>query len=431
MSIPLGFLFLIFLILANAFSVAVEFALVAADRQKLKASAEAGQWSARLALSLAERLSFNLSGAQLGITITSLVLGTTAGPLMARVLDPLFSQVFGASANTVSVVVALLTVTVVQMVAGELIPKNVAIAHPEKSAALLAPAARVVHFIMAPAIILFNGIANAVVRRLGMEPQEELASIRSLEEIEYLIRSSGEHGSLGADTADLLTKTVRFGDKTAADALTPRVHVRALPATALVRELVALTQETGFTRFPVFGEDIDDIIGVVRIHRIFDLPYGSRNETPIIDLIVEPFFVPESRDLVDILDDYRNTESQLLIVADEHGGTAGVLALEDVLEEIVGEIDDEYDEAEALTQTSVPGVFVVAGTQHSDEVAAHAGFVMPEGEYETIAGFVLEQFGHIPVAGDGFEFGDWMFEVVEMDKLRIASIQLSSKGVTQ
>ncbi len=429
MTLALGFLFLLFLILANAFSVALEFGLVAADRGKLKRSAEEGKWSAKVAIGLSERLSFHLSGAQLVITITSLVLGRISGPLAAQVLDPVFEPLFGSRTTTVSVVFALIVMTVFQMVAGELIPKNIAIAHPQGTVQALAPTARVVNGALTPIILLFNGIANMLVRRLGIEPQEELASISTLEEIEYLIRSSGEHGALGAEATDLLTRTVRFGDKTAADALTPRVHVKALASTATVSDLIALTEETGFTRFPVYGEHLDDILGVVRIHRIFELPYSKRGETPVIDLMREPFVVPESRDLVDILEDYRATESQLLIVVDEHGGTAGVLTLEDVLEEIVGEIDDEFDETEVLTSRNIPGVYIVAGTLHHDEVEAESGFVTPEGEYETIAGFVLEQLGRIPVAGDSFEVGDWLVEVVEMDKLRIASIQLSGRGV--
>ncbi len=429
MTLALGFLFLIFLILANGFAVALEFGLVAADRGKLKRSAEEGKWSAKIALGLTRRLSFHLSGAQLIITITSLVLGGISGPLAAQVLDPLLEPLLGSRTNTITVVFALIVMTVFQMVAGELIPKNVAIAHPLGTVRALAPTARVVNGILAPAIVLFNGIANSIVRRLGIEPQEELASISTLEEIEYLIRSSGEHGALGAAAADLLTRTVRFGDKTAADALTPRVHVKALASTATVSDLVALTEETGHTRFPVYGEHLDDVLGVVRIHRIFELPYATRGETPVTQLMSQPFVVPESRDLVDILEDYRSSESQLLIVVDEHGGTAGVLTLEDVLEEIVGEIDDEYDEAEVLTRVTTPGVHIVAGTLHADEVEEQSGFVMPEGEYETIAGFVLEQLGRIPSAGDGFDFEDWFVEVVELDKLRIASIQLSRHGV--
>lgn len=422
MTVVLGILLVLFLIAANGFFVAVEFALVASDRSKLEARAAEGKWAARSALATFKRLSFHLSGAQLGITITSLVLGFLIEPLVSTLLDPLVEPVVGTGSGwTIALSIAI--ATVMQTVLGELIPKNLAIARPEAVAQTLAPAAQVVHGILSPFIITFNGAANWTVRRLGIEPQEELSSVRSLEEIEYLIRSSGETGTIAPDAVELLNRSLRFNDKDVADALTPRVHVIGLEVGATVGDLVELTRESGHSRYPVFGDDLDDVRGVVDIAAVFSLPEADRSSVRIERIMREPTVVPETRELNDILGDFRRVETDMLIVLDEHGGMAGVLTLEDVLEEIAGEVDDEYD---AATRTTTPrsGVSIVAGTLHADEVLEATGFEMPEGEYETIAGFVLDVLGRIPDEGESLDHGGWHLAVVTMDRLRIASVQI-------
>ncbi len=421
----LGLALVFLLVAANGFFVAVEFALIAVDQSKLRAMAGEGRWSAKIALAATKRMSFHLSGAQLGITITSLLLGFIAEPLAGTLLDPLLEPMVGSGNSAVSVVVALSIATVFQMVAGELVPKNIAIAKPEAVAVALLPIARVVHRLMSPFILVFNGAANWLIRRLGIEPQEELTSVRSLDEIEYLIRSSGDSGTLAPDALELLTRTIRFEDKTAADALTPRVHLGAVPSTATVGDFIDLSMETGHSRYPVYGEDIDQIVGVARITDVFKLPPSRRRSTPIGDIMRVPHIVPETRDLGDVLEDFRLTGSQLVIVVDEHGGTAGVLTLEDVLEEIAGDIDDEYDvETADLTRGKRTGIVVVAGTLHADEVLDASGFYTPEGEYETIAGFILDRLGRIPDEGDRLTIDGWRLEVAAMDGLRIASVQV-------
>ena len=423
MNVSLGILLVLFLIAANGFFVAVEFALIASDRSKLEARAAEGKWSAKAALSTFERLSFHLSGAQLGITITSLVLGFLIEPLVGELLDPVVAPFIGTGSGwTIALSIAI--ATVMQTVLGELIPKNLAIARPEAVAQTLAPAAQVVHGILKPFIVTFNGAANWTLRRIGIEPQEQLSSVRSIEEIEYLIRSSGETGTIAPDAVDLLNRSLRFNDKDVADALTPRVHVTGLPLDATVGDLVELTRESGHSRYPVYGDDLDDVRGVVDISAVFSLPEANRSSVPVERIMREPTVVPETRELNHILDDFRRVETDLLIVLDEHGGMAGVLTLEDVLEEIAGDVDDEYD---AATRTTTPrsGVSVVAGTLHLDEVVEATGFVMPDdGGYETIAGFVLESLGRIPDEGASFDHEGWQFTVVTMDRLRIASVQV-------
>ncbi len=425
MSLIISLVVIVLLVATNGFFVAVEFALVASDRSKLDALAEGGRWRAKAAVSARSRLSFHLSGAQLGITVTSLIIGFLSEPLAGRLVEPLLGDVPFLSARTSSVIVALAIATVFQMVAGELIPKTIAVAKPETTALLLSPLALVVHGVLSPLIRLFNGAANATVRRLGMEPSEELADLRSLEELAYLIQASGEFGAIGPDAETLLTRTIRFGDKRAADALTPRVHVSALPSDATVADLVEHARQARFSRFPVFGQDLDDVRGVVDVSSVFGLPLAERETRGVVEVMREPVVVPETRDLVDIVGDFRSSGAQMVIVLDEHGGMAGLLTLEDLLEEIVGEVDDEYDVGSVLTVGVEPGVFLLAGTLHPDEVEEACGFAMPDGEYETIAGYVLAELGRIPATGDVVttESG-WLVQVVEMDRLRIASLRV-------
>ncbi len=423
MNVALGLILILFLVAANGFFVALEFSLIAADRTKLEAQADQGSATAKITLGVLRRMSFHLSGAQLGITVTSLVLGFLAEPLVGRLIDPILEALGGSGGSSLSVLIALAIATVFQMVAGELIPKNLALAKPEATSKALSPAARVVHGAFSPVIKTFNGAANWTVRRLGVEPTEELSSMRSLEEIEYLIQSSATLGTLAPDALSLLTRTIRFGDKTAADALTPRVHADWLPLEATVGEFVEHANETGHSRYPICDGGIDDVKGVVNVAAVFDLPFDRRDATLVSQIMDEAHVVPETRDLIDILADFRQYDTQMLIVVDEHGGTAGILTLEDVLEEITGDIDDEYDEITTLG-VSRTGVFIIDGTLHVDEVDEVAGFRMPEGGYETIAGFLLDRLGSIPVEGAIVVAEGWQFEVVAMDGLRIASIEM-------
>lgn len=425
MPLFVGLLIILLLVAANGFFVAVEFALVAADRSKLDAMAADGSWAAKAAVSARRRLSFHLSGAQLGITVTTLIIGFLSEPIVERLIGPVLEPVPLLSGPTATIVVALALATMFQMVVGELIPKTIAVAKPEATSLALAPLALVVHGALELVIRVLNGAANWTVRRMGMEPQEELADLRTLEELEYLIDSSGASGTLNPAAHVLLTRAIRFGDKTAADALTPRVHVVGLPAQSPVADLVDLARTTNFSRFPVFDQDLDHVGGFVDIAAVFSLSPQERETKQVGELTIEPLIVPETRDLVDIVDDFRSTGFQLAVVVDEHGGTAGILTLEDLLEEIVGEVDDEHDDPTPLTVGVGAGVLLLAGTLHPDEVEEACGLRLPDGEYETVAGFVLAQLGRIPDVGDGVVHDGWRVQVAEMDGLRIAALRVT------
>jgi CBS domain containing-hemolysin-like protein len=426
----LGFLAVLLLIAANAFFVAAEFALVAVDRTRVDREAETGKRSARIAAAILHRLSFHLSGAQLGITITSLVLGFLTEPLVAQGIEPLLRPVFGTrSAEGASIAVGLALATVFQMVVGELIPKNVAIAQATRSTLVLAPPLRAYSLVFGPVIRFLNGTANWMVRRFGIEPKEELTSVRSLEELELLIRSSGEEGTLDEESLTLLQRSIRFGHKTAADALVPRVDIVGVGHDATVAAVVAAAAETGRTRFPVYRTDLDDLVGVLHVKDVLRLPPEDRGSTPVTTIMRDVYAVPETRDLESLLVELRATENHLAVVVDEFGGTAGIVTVEDLLEEIVGEIGDETDPAAAwLTAAQRQGITEVPGTFHPDEVLDAAGFDVPDGPYETIAGFVLDRLGHIPVVGERVEHDGWTIEVADLDRLRISTVRLIAPG---
>ncbi len=412
--------------LANGFFVALEFGLVAVDRSRVDAASEGGDATAGIVQRLLSNLSFHLSGAQLGITTSSLLLGFIARPTIASLLEPALGNVVpDAAVDGLSVVLAIALATVVQMVVGELVPKTVAIDRPFETSMRLARLGRMWGIVAKPVIASFDMAANWTVRRLGIEPAEELEHIRSLDEIGRLIESSGQGGTLDVENVELLRRSIRLGEKTAADALIPRMEIVSLDPEDSASDLARTATVSGRSRFPVFGEDADDIVGVVHLKAIYGVEPDQRPHTTVGELMVEPLFVPETTDLDHLLLQMRETRTQLVIVVDEHGGTAGILTVEDILEEIVGEIEDEYDrEAPALTRIEEPGTTLLSGSLHHDEIADACHFEMPEGDYETLAGFVLSQLGRIPVPGDRFMHEGWRVEVVAMDRRRIASVRL-------
>jgi CBS domain containing-hemolysin-like protein len=284
---------------------------------------------------------------------------------------------------------------------------------------------RIYGIVFGPAIRLFNNAANATVRLLGVEPKEEISNVQTLSELQVLVRTSTEEGTLDEPASALLTRAIRFEQKAAEDVLVPRTAVKALQTDQSVTELVRLSAETGFSRFLVFGEDLDDIDGVVHVRSAHTVAAAERATTPVSELMRPVLAIPESRSLADLLIDLRNAHTHLAVVVDEYGGTAGIVTLEDVLEEIVGEIDDEHDPMPTrLTRPRQAGEWVVPGTLHPDEVVDQTGFEVPDGEYETIAGFALDRFGRIPEVGDAFEHDGWSIAVAAMERRRISEVRL-------
>ena len=396
------------LVVACGAFVAAEFSFVTVDRATVERAADAGDGSARGVLSALQNLSTQLSGAQFGITITNLLIGFLAEPAIARIIDgPLESiGVPSGAVHGVAVTIALILATAVTMILGELVPQNLAIALPLRTARMVQGFMRAFTSVNRPVIALFNAAANAVLRRLGIEPQEELASARSPEELMSLVGRSAQQGTLAPDTATLLQRSLAFGDRRADEIMTPRTRMVALRATDPVIRVVEEARSTGFSRFPVLGERQDDVVGIVHVKHAVRIAPGRRDDVPVSEVMVPPIVVPSSLELDPLLETLKEGGLQLAVVVDEFGGVDGVVTLEDVVEEIVGEVRDEHDRRdEAMTQEG-PDRWLLSGLLRPDEVRHATGIALPEseeGDYETLAGLVSERLERVPRAGDVVE----------------------------
>ncbi|GIF11583.1 hemolysin family protein [Actinoplanes teichomyceticus] len=414
----------------NAFFVAAEFGLVTVDRAEIDKRAAAGDRRAGTVRNALHELSFQLSGAQLGITLTALLTGYLAEPALSRLITPVVEPVAGSATDTITHVLALVIATLLSMLFGELVPKNAALARPMGMALTTAAPLRAFSRLFRWMIAALNGTANWLVRRIGIEPQEELASARSPEELGLLAAISARAGALPTETATLMRRTIRFGEKRAAKAMTPRVDVVGLKTTASAADLITVARRTGHTRFPVYENTLDVVTGVAGVNDALGVPPERRAATKVSALAREPVYVPESLGLDKVLAALRAADADLAIVVDEYGGTDGVVTVEDLIEELVGEIADEYDTEvgeTGIVELTAPGgekTFLVDALLREDEVLEQTGFALPEGPYETLAGFLLARLGHIPVVGESLEEHGWEFTVMEVDRHRIEQVRV-------
>ena len=395
----------VLLIAANGLFVAAEFALVTVDRMTVEREA-GGDARADRVLGALRALSTQLSGAQLGITVTSLVVGFIAEPSLATILrGPLGLTGLGDAAVTAtSFALAFVVVTGVQMVFGELVPKNWAIAEPLRVGKAVIGFQRGFTSVAGPLISALNGMANAIVRRLGIEPAEELASARSAEELASLARQSAQRGTLEAETAELLSRSIEFGDRQAADVMTPRPRVRFVHADEPLARVLDLSTRTSHARFPVIGESVDDVVGMVHFKHAVAVPYASRAATPVSQVVHELPAVPATMELDRLLAVLRRSGPQMAVVVDEYGGTDGIVTLEDLVEEIVGEIHDEQDRPVGRMRRLPDGAWSLSGLLRPDEVSQLTGLELPEGEEsDTLGGLVVERLGRLPGVGDAVE----------------------------
>ncbi len=415
--------------------VAGEFSLTALERSTVDAHVQQlGDRRARQVQHAHRTLSFQLSGAQVGITLTTLLTGYIAQPAIGELIRP-GVQAIGLPLSAVSGVslgVGLALATTLSMVFGELIPQNLAISRPLQTARQVSGVVNAFSMAFRWLISSLNGTANWIVRRLGMEPVEDLRSARSPQELGSLVRSSAQHGTLDEGTATLLDRSLRFGERTAEELMTPRVQVEALRVDEPVLALVDAARRTGFSRFPVYGSDLDDVPGVVHVKQAFAVPAGERAMVRVGTLASPVPTVPSSLDGDALLDALRGQGLQVAIVVDEYGGTAGIVTLEDLVEEIVGDVRDEHDRLEvSQVQPLDEQSWLISGLLRADEVADAVGFVMPEGDYETVAGLVLERLGRIPEVGDEIELDGWRLTVARMERRRIADLRLTSTSVAE
>ncbi len=420
------------LIAANAFFVAAEFSLVAARRPVIEERAEAGSRAARLALAEMRDVSFMLSGAQLGITVSSLLLGYVAESAFARVLGPVIA-LFGLPQRTalaVSLASALAVSTVVQMVVGELAPKNLAIARPERTALALALPLRAYRSVFAPVIRFFDEASNRVTGWLGYEPTEELLAGYAPDELARVIQASTEGGSLPDETAELLLRAVELGERRVSEVMVPRPDVAWVAADDPVSAVRDASRQTGFSRFPAHGESEDEVVGTIHIKDLLTVAADEHDTRPIRELADEALVVPESHTLRRLLTDLRQHRRTFAVVVDEYGGVAGIVTLEDVLESIVGEIEDEFDREVPALRRLGAGRVVVPGRLRVDRLERLLDSEVPEGDYETVAGFVIDRLGRIPSAGEHVDLGRWRFTVVDVEDNRVVEVLLHRREAT-
>ena len=415
------------LLLANGFFVGAEFALIAARATRIEAMSREGAATANLALKSVREISLTLAGAQLGITMCSLGLGYVAEPAVADVIESGFGS-FGdmpeTLVHTISFVVALTIVTFFHMVIGEMAPKNIAIAEPERSALWVALPFRVFVNLFRPVLWVMNGMARAGCKLLGVEQQQERVAVATAEDIRAMAKESAEHGVIGEYEQRLLAGAASFGNRDAASVMVPRTEMVALPSTVTPAEIEGTVVATGHSRYPIYGENIDQVIGFVHAKDLLKVPLARRTKQLGRRWIRPMLVVPESLDVRPLLFSMRKDRRHFALVIDEHGGTSGIVTMEDLLEELVGEIRDEHDFAEAGIESLDEGRYVVPGTMRIDEASDYLDLRLPEGDYETVAGFVIERLGKIPAPGDSLEHDGWRLTVQTMRRRRIVRLQV-------
>jgi len=406
------------LTLGTALFVAAEFAFVALDPSSVKGEDK----STRRVQSALKSLSTQLSGAQVGITFTTILLGYSAQPALAALLEAPFAATplaRGASV-TVATIVALIVINAFSMIVGELVPKNAAIADPLRTAKAVAPFMLGFTLVLRPLISVLNGAANAVVRLVGLEPREELAGGRSRQELAALVRRSAEAGTLAPSTALLLKNTLDLDDLEAVDVMTDRTRMRTLTTTSTAADVLALARGSGHSRFPVVGDGIDDVVGLVHVRQAIAVSAYERDTKEVRDLMAAVHRVPETMPLRPLLMELKDLGLQCAIVVDEYGGTSGIVTLEDVVEEIVGEVADEHDSRRAQVFKAPGGAWMIPAVLRPDEVAERTAIVLPTSHvYETVGGLVMAALGRLPKTGDVVDIDGVRLTVERMEGRRI------------
>lgn len=412
------------LTVGTGFFVASEFALVNLDRSDLEVRESRGERGLGMVISALKKTSTHLSSAQLGITLTTLLTGYTLEPAFSAFLRPALAGVLPEMAVTiVSTILAIVIATLLSMIIGELVPKNLALALPRATGKIVVPFQVVFTAVFRSVVTLLNNTANGILRGIGIEPKEELSGARTAEELTSLVRRSASQGSLDRDTATLLARTLAFADHTAQDVMTPRPRLASIDRTDSAQDVIDLARRTGFSRFPVLDDSIDDVVGFVHVKQAVAVPRTKRSKVPVSALQSDALRVPETMKLDTLLAELRGRGYQMAVVLDEYGGTAGVATLEDLVEELVGEVSDEHDRTKADVVRSRDW-FTFPGILRPDELLERTSVQVPEeGPYETVAGWLMSELGRLPKVGDTIEVSAGIFRIERLDGRRIDRVR--------
>ena len=414
------------LIAGTGFFVAVEFSLIALDQATVQRAIDDGDAGAVPLLACLKSLSTQLSSCQLGITLTTLLTGYVMEPSVGRLLEAPLAAVGlpDVAVASISLVLAMVVATLLSMLLGELVPKNMAIALSFPVGRALARPQLMFTAVFKPAIVVLNGFSNTVLNVFGLEAKEEISGARTPAELSSLVRRSAEMGTLNAGTANFVARTLNFSTRTAADVMTPRIRVETIEADQPVSDILAAARRTGYSRFPIIGESADDIRGLVHVKKAVAVPWDRRQNLEAGAIMTDVLRVPETIHLDALLAELREGNLQLAVVLDEYGGTAGIATLEDLVEEIVGEVSDEHDKVRPGLLQSASGDWYFPGLLRPDELSEQiSGLTVPdEAAYETVGGYLMSKLGRIAMVGDTVSVGGGTLSVTRMDGRRIDRI---------
>jgi CBS domain containing-hemolysin-like protein len=415
------------LVLLNGFFVASEFALVGARGTKLAEMAAQGDRLARLAQRAVAQLDRYLSATQLGITIASLALGWIGEPVVAALVDSVLAQIGihagpGVVHTAAGITVGFAVITFLHVVYGELAPKSLALVAPERLSAILAPPLMLFTKIMTPFITVLNGTANATLRIFGIRPVSELKEVHSPEEIRLLVMQAHAHGSLDESDSAMLAGVLDFHQKRAEDVMRPRTEIVGIPLAASEAEVWAILRRERYSRYPIYEQSVDDVVGVFLAK---DLWLHEGTEPFSLQRFVrEALYVPASRGAERVLDDLRKTRAHMAVVLDEYGGTAGIVTLEDLVEEVIGDIADEYDQL-ARQAVETEGGLELDGSLSVIDVRSDHKIAIPEGDWTTLGGYVFARLGRLPKVGDRVSAPGAQLEVLAVDGRRVAAVRVT------
>lgn len=435
-SIALNLFVIIFLLFSNGFFVASEFAMVKVRKTRIEQLVKEGNFNAKIALEALKDLDKFIAAVQLGVTISSIGLGWVGEGTLARIIEPIFAFLPGISQNiathTVSVGIAFATITFLHVVIGELVPKSIALEYTEKTALVVAKPMQVITFIFNPFIWLLNGFGNYLLKMLRIPHSHKGSLVHSTEELDMLVNASYDGGVLNETEKDMLHNVFKFSDLTAKQVMIPRTDMVCIPEDMSFNELNSLAAESQYTRYPVYSEDIDHITGLIHVKDLYSLSIRNE-ERPIKSLLREVLLVPETITMDNLVLEFKKRKGQMAIVIDEFGGTSGLITLEDVLEEIFGEVQDEFDEEEECDIREVePNKYIANAMMRLDEMAEF--FEIPEEaiddeDIDTIGGLVVKLLGRLANLGDTVQFQNLTFNVKEIDGARITKLEITRKPI--